>query len=65
MDLNELFSRHQVALMGMMHASSPARRDWAQQCANYYADRIDTARPTLNGARPVINACALKQIVHG
>ena len=65
MDLNELFSRHQVALMGMMHEASPASRDWAESRANYYAGQIDIARLALNVAQPIINHCTLKQIVRG
>ena len=37
MDLNELFSRHQQALIAMVHNTTPKCRDLAEQCANYYA----------------------------
>lgn len=65
MDLNELFSRHQVAMIGMVHAPSPSRRAVAEECANYYADRIADVRGLLTASHPVVNHQALKRIVRG
>ncbi len=65
MDLNELFSRHQVAMIGMVHAASPSRRASAEQCANYYAERIDSLRGLLTPCQPAFNHQTLKRIVRG
>lgn len=65
MDLNELFSRHQVAMIGMVHAASPSRRASAEQCANYYADRIDTVRGLLTADHTIVDHQDLKRIVRG
>jgi len=65
MDLNELFFRHQVAMIGMVHAASASRRASAEQCVNYYAERIDNLRGALTPCQPAVNHPALKRIVRG
>ena len=53
MDLNHLFSRHQIALIDMMSAPCEESRSWAQCCADYYADKITEARARVDGFDPL------------
>ena len=53
MDLNHLFSRHQIALIDMMSADCEESRAWAASCADYYADRITDARRRSDGHAPL------------
>lgn len=53
MDLNELFSRHQIALIDMVHASTPASRAWAEECAAYYETCIVSQRRRLGLDEPL------------
>lgn len=65
MDLNELYSRHQIALIAMLNEASVPSRSRAEECANYYADRIATAREG-NGVDSVpTNHSDLKRIIRG
>jgi hypothetical protein len=52
-DLNHLFSRHQIALIDMMSAPCDDSRSWAANCADYYADRIADARSRVDGFAPL------------
>lgn len=65
MDLNELFSRHQQALIAMVHDTTPKCRDLAEQCANYYADQIDALQRRLSASHPAGDHQALKRIIRG
>lgn len=46
MDLNELLSRHQLALIGADNARTPCARTVHEGRATFYADRIRTLRQT-------------------
>jgi hypothetical protein len=50
MDLNYLFSRHQVSLMRADTAASPEARYAHRRFAALYAARIDERRHALGGA---------------
>lgn len=47
MDLNELLKRHQIELIGVRHASTPALRADACDRARGFAGRIAQLRPGL------------------
>jgi hypothetical protein len=47
MDLNNLLSCHQIALIEMTEAPSRATRRWAGERADYYAERIVALRVRL------------------
>lgn len=51
MDLNQLFHRHQVALMCAQAATCPEARHAHNGMAALYADRIDALRP--HSAKPM------------
>jgi len=55
MDLNYLYSRHQISLIKATSAKSPEARHAHQGLANLYADRINGTRRDL----PVGSAKAL------
>jgi hypothetical protein len=40
MDMNELYARHQVALLDVQYGVSASQRQSAGECADYYAGRI-------------------------
>ena len=65
MDLNELFSRHQQALIAMVHNTTPKCRDLAEQCANYYADQIESMHRRLSVGHPAGDHQTLKRIIRG
>jgi hypothetical protein len=65
LDLNELFSRHQIALIKMSHAVSLPSRVEAEECSDYYADCIASARRTLGAEESEYGHQALKKIVRG
>ena len=65
MDLNELFSRHQKALMDMTNLACPTSRGWAEKCANYYAGRIETEQLRSGAAMAPGSHSALKRAVRG
>ncbi|HKX79465.1 MAG TPA: hypothetical protein VJM34_13175 [Novosphingobium sp.] len=65
MDLNELFARHQTALFDMFNRASPDGRAWAEQCAGYYAERIEHSAPLLDGTPRIVDTSILKGIMHG
>lgn len=47
MDLNQLLSEHQIALIKMADACDMPTREWAGVRADYYADRITILREKL------------------
>lgn len=47
MDLNQLLSEHQIALIRMSDSSDMPTREWAGACADYYAGRITALRERL------------------
>jgi hypothetical protein len=63
LDLNELLSRHQIALIAMAHAPTVPGREWAEECADYYATCIVTARRKLGASDPVNSHRAMKRII--
>jgi len=65
MDLNELFFRHQVALIQVAHSPSRACREWAEQCSDYYATRIVSLRRRLGAQSTIDNHPATKRLLHG
>ena len=65
MDLNELLSRHQVALIDMANGPSPAVRAWAEVRADYYAECIISLRTHLGADNPITDGTALKRIMCG
>ena len=67
MDLNELFARHQTALFDMFNHATPDERAWAEQCAGYYAGRIESLGESLGPRSPfrTLDISVLKGIMHG
>ncbi|MFC3096229.1 hypothetical protein [Alteraurantiacibacter palmitatis] len=55
MDLNELFRRHQLALIGVGENEAPDKRVAAEREADRYAAQIDALRATAPGKRSVIS----------
>ena len=49
MDLNDLFSRHQISLMNARAATTREARSAHQRLAALYAERIDAQRPHRSG----------------
>lgn len=56
MDLNELYSRHQIALIDAQHAVSACTREWASSQVRDYAARIDDFRTGLAAQVPTVIA---------
>jgi hypothetical protein len=53
MDLNELLSRHQLALIEMTNARCAEARRWAGERADYFANRIVEVREQMGlASRP-------------
>lgn len=65
MDLNELFSRHQIALIEMTRAPTAAGRERAEGCADYYAGCITTLRSRFGVPDPISDHIAVKGLVRG
>lgn len=65
MDLNELFSRHQQALIAMVHNASPSCRDFAEKRANEFADQIKAVQQSLNAIHLAGDHQILKSIIRG
>jgi hypothetical protein len=55
-DLNELYSRHQIALIDAQHAVSACTREWASSQVRDYAARIDDFRTGLAAQVPTVIA---------
>lgn len=56
MDLNELFRRHQLALIAIRENEVPEKRANAEREADIYAAQIDALRATAPSKRSVISS---------
>lgn len=63
MDLNELLSRHQIALIEMSYAPTLAGRARAEECADYYAARVTSLSRRQGVGDPISNHLVIKGLM--